>query len=219
MSELETSAPASSSPPRDFEVLEVEALVVVAEVRHRRVDGLDGAGDAGFELVLLDDDGFDAQRRLELDLVERLQVGRVADRDEQALAALQDRQDAVLQQQLLVDELDHVQIEVDGIEVEQRHAELVGGGDRDLARVARAGSRRDAAPGCALLPSMAFRAAIRSASETTPSCTSRRGRPVRGPWVAVTAMDSECEVSATFDNKHCTFTARAGTVNGRVPLL
>ena len=122
---------------RDLEVLEIEALVV-AEVRHRRVDGLDGAGDASLELVLLDDDGFDAQRRLELDLVERLKVGRIADREEQPLAALQDRQDAVLQQQLLVDELDDVQIEVDGVEVEQRNAELVSGGNRDLARVAEA---------------------------------------------------------------------------------
>ena len=122
---------------RDLEVLEVEAFVV-AEVRHRRVDGLDGAGDAGVELVLLDDDGLDAQRGLELDLVERLQVGRIADRDEQALAALQDRQDPVLEQQLLVDELDDVEVEVDGVEVEQRHAELVGRGDRDLPGVAQA---------------------------------------------------------------------------------
>ena len=82
---------------RDLEVLEVEVVVVV-EARHRRVDGLDGARDARVELVLLDDDGLDAQRGLELDVVERLQVGRVADGDVQALAALQDRQDPVLQQ-------------------------------------------------------------------------------------------------------------------------
>ena len=138
MSELATSAPALFVAARDLEVLEVEALAVVAEVRHRRVDGLDGAGDAGVELVLLDDDGFDAQRRLELDLVEGLEVGRVADGDEQALAALQDRQNPVLQQQLLVDELDDVQVEVDGVEVEQRDAELVGGGDGDLPGVPQA---------------------------------------------------------------------------------
>ncbi len=120
---------------RDLEVLEVEVVVVV-EARHRRVDGLDGAGDARFELVLLDDDRFDAQRGLELDFVERLQIGRIADGDEQALAPLQDRQDAVLQQQLLVDELDDVEVEVDGVEVEQRHAELVRGRDRNLTRVA-----------------------------------------------------------------------------------
>ena len=97
ISELLTSAPTVLVAGGDLEVLEVEVAVVV-EARHRRVDGLDGAGDARFELVLLDDDRFDAQRGLELDLVERLQIGRIADGDEQALAPLQDRQDAVLQQ-------------------------------------------------------------------------------------------------------------------------
>ena len=188
MSELAASPAGLFVAARDFEVLEVEAFVV-AEVRHRRVDGLDGAGDADLELVLLDDDGFDAQRRLELDLVEGLQVRRVADREEQALAALQDRQNPVLQQQLLVDELDDVQVEVDGVEVEQRHAELVRRGDRDLPGVPHAIGdevRHEIARSC---PRWRVSAAMRSASETTPSCTSRRGRPVRGPWVAVTAMD------------------------------
>jgi len=87
MSELLTSAPTSSSP----------------EARHRGVDGLDGACDARFELVLLDHDGLDAQRGLELDFVECLQIRWVADGDEQAFSPLQDRQDAVLQQELLVD--------------------------------------------------------------------------------------------------------------------
>ena len=119
----------------DLEVLEVEVAVVV-EVRHRGVDGLDGARDARVELVLLDDDGFDAQRRLELDVVESLEVGRIADRDVEPLAALQQRQDPVLRQQLLVDELDDVEVEVDGVQVEQRDAELVSGRDRDLPRVA-----------------------------------------------------------------------------------
>jgi hypothetical protein len=77
-----------------------------------------------------------SQRGLKLDLVQGLQVRRVADRDEKPLAALQDRQDPMLEQQLLVDELDDVQVEVHGIEVEQRHAKLMGCGDRDLARVA-----------------------------------------------------------------------------------
>ena len=184
----DVGAAASSSPPLTSRFSRSKPSSVV-EVRHRRVDCLDGASDAGFELVLLDDDGFDAQRRLELDLVERLQVGRVADGDEQALAALQDRQDPVLQQQLLVDELDDVEIEVDGVEIEQRNAELVGGRDRDLPRIAEAirhEVRHEVARSCRRSRSSA---AMRSASETTPSCTSRRGRPDRGPWVAVTAME------------------------------
>ncbi len=42
----------------------------------------------------------------------------------------------MLQEQLLVDELHDVEVEVYGVEVEQRYAELVGRRDRDLARVA-----------------------------------------------------------------------------------
>src|SRR5215831_15210117 len=42
----------------------------------------------------------------------------------------------MLRQQLLFDEPDYVEVEVDGVEVEQRHAELVRGGDRNLTRVA-----------------------------------------------------------------------------------
>src|SRR5690606_10894572 len=61
---------------------------------------------------------------------------RVSDRNVQAFAALQDRQDAVLAEQLLVDELDYVEIDVDRIEVEQRHAELVGSCNCDLPGVA-----------------------------------------------------------------------------------
>src|SRR5690606_28292666 len=118
----------------DVELLEIEVLVI--ELRHRRVDGLERALDAHLELVLLDDDRLDAQRRLELDLVDRLQVRGIADRDVEPLAALQDRQHAVLREELVVDEADDVEIDLDRVEVEQRHAELVRGRDRDLPRVA-----------------------------------------------------------------------------------
>ncbi len=60
MSEVVTSDADFLVAARDLEVLEVEAAVVVAQVRHRRVDGLDGAPDACVELVLLDHDGFDS---------------------------------------------------------------------------------------------------------------------------------------------------------------
>src|SRR5690606_32077274 len=119
---------------RDVELLEIE--VVLVELRHRRVDGFDRALHAHLELVLLDDDRLDAQRRLELDLVDRVQVRRIADGDIEPLAALQDRQHAMLREQLVVDEADDVEIRLDRIEVEQRDAELVRGGDGDLPRVA-----------------------------------------------------------------------------------
>ena len=76
---------------------------------------------------------------MELDVVERLEVGRIADRDVEAFAALEQRQNPVLREQLLVDELDDVEVEVERVEVEQGHAELVRGRDRDLARVAEPG--------------------------------------------------------------------------------
>ena len=64
---------------------------------------------------------------MELDVVERLEVGRIADRDVEAFAALEQRQNPVLREQLLVDELDDVEVEVERVEVEQGHAELVRG--------------------------------------------------------------------------------------------
>ena len=64
-----------------------------------------------------------------------MQVGRIGDRQEQALAALEQRQHAMLGQQLVGDQPDGVGIEVIGVQVEQRHAELVGGGDGDVAGI------------------------------------------------------------------------------------
>ena len=61
---------------RDVEALEVE-IVVSAEVTEGCIDGLDGAIDTFLELVLFDDDRVDSKRRLELDFVDRRQVGRV----------------------------------------------------------------------------------------------------------------------------------------------
>ena len=71
----------------------------------------------------------------ELDLVDGVQVGRVGDRQEQPLAAPEQRQDAMLGQQLVADQPDGLDVEVDRVQVEQRHAELVGGGDGDVAGI------------------------------------------------------------------------------------
>ncbi len=65
-----------------------------------------------------------------------MEIGRVADGDVEALASLQQRQHAMFGEKLLVDETNHVEVELDRIEIEQRHAELVGGGHSDLAGVA-----------------------------------------------------------------------------------
>ena len=107
----------------DLEVLEVE--VVVGQVRHHRFGLVDGLGDRRLQLVVLDHDELDAHRGLEADLVERVQVGRVGDRQEQPLAALHQRQHAVLLQQLVADRPHRVRIQRDRVQIEQRHAELV----------------------------------------------------------------------------------------------
>jgi hypothetical protein len=78
----------------DVEVLEVQ--VVVRERRHLRVDLLDGLAADALQLVLFDDHRLDRQSRLELDLIERMQVGRIRNRDEQPLAALDQRQQPML---------------------------------------------------------------------------------------------------------------------------
>ena len=56
------------------------------------------------ELVVLDDDRVDDEVGLEADLLERLQVGRIRDRDEQAVAPLVQRQNAARLGDLGVDE-------------------------------------------------------------------------------------------------------------------
>ncbi len=64
-----------------------------------------------------------------------MQVGGVGDRQEQALAAAEYGQDPVLGQQLVVDQPDGLGVEVAGVQIEQRHAELAGGGNGDVAGV------------------------------------------------------------------------------------
>ena len=71
----------------------------------------------------------------ELDLVQRVQVGRVRNRDEQPLAALDQRQHAVLAQQLLADQPDDLQVGLDRVQVQERDAKLLGARDGDFARV------------------------------------------------------------------------------------
>ncbi len=117
---------------------------VVGELRHGRVGLLDGLVDGLLQLVVFDDDGLDAEAGLEFDLVDGVQVGRVRHREEQALAAPEQRQAAMLLQQLVLDQLDGLEVDVVRVEVEQRHAEFGRGGDGDVARLGGAGGDRAA---------------------------------------------------------------------------
>ena len=115
----------------DVEGLHIE--VFVRELGHGRVDLLERLCDELGELVLLDDDRFDGITGRELDLVQRVEVGRVRHRNEQPLAALDQRQHTVLAQQLLADQPHDLQVGLDRIEVQERDAKLLGGADGDLA--------------------------------------------------------------------------------------
>ena len=103
-------------PTADIEILEVE--IVVVQAAHAGVDGFDRLADAFFQLVLFDDDRVDAQRGGELDVVDGLQIGWVGNAEKQALAALYQRQYAVLRNEFLVDEPNDVEIDFDRVEIE-----------------------------------------------------------------------------------------------------
>ena len=133
MSSRAVSASHRSSPLRDVEVLEVEVVVAAASCGIEVSTCSIAFCTRALELVVLDHDRLDREAGLELDLVDGVQVGRVGDADVQALAALDERQDAVLREQLVADEPDRVEVDRDRVEVEQRHAEFLGGGDRDVA--------------------------------------------------------------------------------------
>jgi hypothetical protein len=64
-----------------------------------------------------------------------VQIRRIRDGDEQALAALHQRQHAMLREQLVRDELDGFEIRLNRVEIYQRDAEFLRSGDGDLARV------------------------------------------------------------------------------------
>ena len=85
---------------------------------------------------MLGDDDVEGELGLELDLVERLEVGRVRDRDRQPVAALAQRQHAQRGDELLVDDVLGKLVDVERGEVDQRMAERVGREARDLPMAA-----------------------------------------------------------------------------------
>ncbi len=72
---------------------------------------------------------------LELDLVERVQVGRIGQADEQPVAALEQRQRLVLQDEFFADDFDRRLGKVQRFGIEQRNAELGRGGHGYLRAV------------------------------------------------------------------------------------
>ena len=73
----------------DFQILEIE--IVVGEARHDRFGLVDRLAHRRLQFIVFDDDEFDAHRRLKANLIERMQIGRVGDRQKQTLAAFHER--------------------------------------------------------------------------------------------------------------------------------
>jgi hypothetical protein len=67
-----------------------------------------------------------------------MRVGGIGDREEHALAALEERQHAVLGEELVAHQAYGFDIDRERVEVKERHPELGGGGDGDIAGVGRA---------------------------------------------------------------------------------
>ena len=183
----------------DVEALEIE--IVLVEIRHRRVDRFQGPVDDLVQLVLLDHDRVDAEAGLELDLVDRLQVGRIGDTEEHALAATDQWQHAVLGEQLLVYRLDDVEVDLEHRDVQQRDAELVRCGNRDLSRIGQflVDQVTDQA--------LAFGTGVFDSLQADilgedAILTSRRGRPVSGAAVAETAMSSRSLWKSPINQAH-----------------
>ncbi len=110
----------------DFQILQPVQVVFVAHA-HGGIGRVQGFVDGGDELVVLHQNGLGLGSGGKFDLVQRLQVGWIGYGDEQPVAAFVDRQRVVLAHELLRHQLGDVGIDLDAVDVEHRHAELVGG--------------------------------------------------------------------------------------------
>ena len=112
----------------ELEVLEAIGIVEPFDDGRRGVERL---FDRALDLLLVDQDRLDDVVRLELDLVERAQVRRVGDADEEPVAALEERQRLVLRDQVFADQAQRNLREIERLDVEERNAELGRRGECD----------------------------------------------------------------------------------------
>ncbi|MNV49946.1 hypothetical protein D3C71_1419230 [compost metagenome] len=112
------------------------------QIAHLLVVAPQGAADAVIagqpqiqrapDLVLINQDRFDHQIGVELDLIQRLR--RVEGTHEQLAAALEQRQHLMLAQQLLADQLHRILVGVEHRHIQQRHPEFHGIGSGHVRR-------------------------------------------------------------------------------------
>jgi len=116
--------------------------LVITELKVQ-ILGFDGLEDAvlgdltiaiqpAAQLVVLDDDRLGSEAGLKLDIVKRLQVARIGERNKQAIAAQRDRQYTMLGQQFRIDRAFRDDARIKRIKIEQRQAKGHGSEGCDL---------------------------------------------------------------------------------------
>ena len=118
-----SSLPVASWPRRfalvvdgtELEILQAFRIVESVDDRGARIEGL---LDRAIDLLLVDQDRLDDVVGLELDLVERAKVGRIRHADEQAIAALEQRQRLVLRDQVFAYEAQRNLREIERLDIE-----------------------------------------------------------------------------------------------------
>ena len=72
---------------------------------------------------------------MKADLIQGFDVGGVGDGDKKPVAALVEGQGVMTPDDVFLDQLDHIGVDIDGVDVNQRHAEFHAGGVGDVATV------------------------------------------------------------------------------------
>lgn len=117
------SSPESSWLAAHIDPVEIDIAEVAESVHGALVELLDGYA----ELVVLHQQGFGGETGAELDIGDRLVIGRVGEADEQFVAALPQRQHAVLADQALADGILRNAFPIQAVQVAIGDAELLGG--------------------------------------------------------------------------------------------
>ncbi|MNX81644.1 hypothetical protein D3C86_1133390 [compost metagenome] len=114
--------------------LDVQAFEVdIGHVFQAGPMGVEELLDGVAELVVLHEDGFGRKPGTELDVVDGLVIGRVGNPHEQFVASAPEGQRVVLADQFLADQALGLNLRVQGMKVQQGHAEMLRGDLGDLA--------------------------------------------------------------------------------------
>ena len=159
----------------DIDPVEIDVTEVAESVHSALVELLDGYA----ELVVLHQQGFGGETGAELDIGDRLVVGRVGETDEQFVAAFPQRQHTVLADQALADDILRNAFPIQAVQVAIGDAELLGGHLDQRPALHQLAWTRWLTSDCLLRAACtwAWRAVFSSRSSFRTSCLAR---PLRG---------------------------------------